>query len=181
MSSTPSGSIDRRDAAVAAALAGAVVVVLGYASGVGIQTSGQSVLTQPPPVVQPAAPRTDEAAAPPVAFAQAPVLTAPAAIPVPVHEHARPAAQHHHTPAGPTPTPEPVPEPPVPPGCETGLLEGLPVAGPLAGATSALLFGVVRTVPVVGELKPVVCEVAELVAPACCATGAPVTRAEAGP
>jgi len=165
---------------VAAALAGAVVVVLGYASGVGIQTSSESVLTQQPPAVQPAAPQSDPAAAPPVAVAQTPILTAPAVVPVaPVHEHPRPATPHDHTPVEPTPTPTPEPEPT--PACEPSLLDGLPVAGPLVGAASNLLFGAVRTVPVVSELDPVVCAVADLVAPACCASEAADARTEAAP
>lgn len=179
MSSTPSSSIDRRDAAVAAALAGAVVVVLGYASGVGIQTSADSVLTQQPPAVQPAAPHNETAAAPPVAIAPAPILTAPVTFPVvQPHEHARPATPHDHTPVEPTPTPTPAPEPT--PTCETGLLESVPVAGPLLGAASSVVFGVVRTAPLVSELDPVVCAVTDLLVPTCCATEADA-RTEAAP
>lgn len=182
MSGTASGSIDRRDAAVAAALAGAVVVVLGYASGVGIQTASEVVAMQPPPAVQPAAPQVEgTVTTPPVLVAQPPILTAPAPVPGGVHEHTRPATSHDHTPAEPSPEPAPEPEP-TPTACRPGLLDGLPVAGPVVGAASTLLFGVISATPVVTALAdPLACPVEQLVGPTCCATEAAETRSEVGP
>jgi hypothetical protein len=178
-----SGTIDRRDAAVAAALAGAVVVVLGYASGVGIRTSGEVVAMQQPPAVQPAAPQTGRTTTtPPILVAQSPILTAPVSTPRVVHEHPRPATPHDHTPAEPTPTPEPEPEPtPAPTACRPSLLDGLPVAGPLVEAASSLLFGVVAATPVTALTDPLACAVGKLVGPTCCPTEAAHTRGEAGP
>ena len=56
MSQTPSLTVSLRDAAIAAALTGTVVVVLGYASGLGLEV--QQSLAQPPS--QPAAPSLSE-------------------------------------------------------------------------------------------------------------------------
>lgn len=180
MSSSASTTIERRDAAVAAALAGAVVVVLGYASGVGIQTSSDAVALQPP-TVQPAAPEVQGTTTPPAVVAQTPILTAPAPTSREVHEHPRPVTPHDHTPAEPTPTPEPEPEP-TPNECRPGLLESLPVAGPLVGVASSLLFGVVEATPVVNTLAdPLACTVGPLVGPTCCATEPADTRPEAAP
>lgn len=181
MKNSASGTIDRRDAAVAAALAGAVVVVLGYASGVGIRTSGEVVAMQQPPAVLPAAPQTERTTTtPPILVAQSPILTAPVSTPREVHEHPRPATPHDHTPAEPTPTPEPEPEP-TPTACRPSLLDGLPLAGPLVEAASSLLFDVVEATPVTALTDPLACTVGKLVGPTCCATEAADTRAEAGP
>lgn len=181
MSSSASGTIDRRDAAVAAALAGTVVVVLGYASGVGIRSSSDMVAMQQPPLVQPVAPQVEGTTTPPALVAQTPILTAPATTPGKVHEHAQPVTPHDHTPAEPSPTPEPEPEP-TPTDCRPGLLEGLPVAGPVVQAASTLLFGVISSAPLLGDLEPVTRALGELAGPSSC-SAAPTTkaRAEAGP
>jgi hypothetical protein len=183
VSSSAAGSIDRRDAAVAAALAGAVVVVLGYASGVGIQTSSDQVAVQQPPAAQPAAPQTEgtEITTSPVPVAQSPVLYAAPAARI-QHQHTRPSTPN--TPVEPIPTPEPEPEP-TPPTCPPSLLEGLPVAGPVAGATSSLLLHVISTTPVLSAAAgQLACTMGDLVGPACCSPAASTgadTRVEAGP
>ena len=185
VSSSAAGSIDRRDAAVAAALAGTVVVVLGYASGVGIQTSSDQVAVQQPPAVQPAAPQTEgtQITTSPAPVAQSPVLYA-APAPRILHQHPVSSTPHDHTPVEPTPTPEPGPEP-TPTTCPPSLLESLPVAGPVVGATSSLLFHVISTTPVLSDVAdPLACTVGDLVGPTCCrpaaSTGAD-TRTEPGP
>ena len=183
VSTSATGSIDRRDAAVAAALAGTVVVVLGYASGVGIQTSSDPVAVQQPPAAQPVAPPAQASEIPvvpptvqlPVAAAQPPAAQVP-------HEHPRPTTSHDHTPVEPTPTPEPEPEPePTPTTCPPSLLEGLPIAGPVVEAASKLLFTVVSAAPVLSDLDAVTCTVGELVGPTCCSPAGANTRAEPGP
>lgn len=70
------GAIDLREAAVASALAGAVVVALGYASGLGlpVRNDAQATLEQPAPAPQVAAPATT---VPPAANAPAMAMPAP--------------------------------------------------------------------------------------------------------
>jgi hypothetical protein len=184
VSSSSPETIDRRQAAVAAALAGTVVVVLGYASGVGIRTTSDPVAIEPP-VAQPATPQTDgpATAAPPITAMQMPFPTSAAHAP---HHQARPAAPHDHMPAEPSPTldPEPEPEPePVPTPCAPSLMEDLPVAGSLVEAASSLLFTVVGSTPVLTDLDPLTCSVRDLVGPPCCAPAPALgdLRAEAGP
>lgn len=142
-------SIDLREAAVASVLAGAVVVVLGYASGLGLHTPVIASVVKPaPPVTAPAAPQV---------IATAPVMPGTVFVPVirtvkvpaPVHEYP------HPTPA-PVPTPTPTPTGPPSTACEPGLLGSLlaPVDSLLGGLTS-----------------PVTCAVDGLLGSSCCGGG----------
>jgi len=70
------GAIDLREAAIASALAGVVVVALGYASGLGVPVRNEASATLAPPQAAPqtAPPATSApmTAAPPVAMAMPP-------------------------------------------------------------------------------------------------------------
>lgn len=181
MSLSGTQSVDRRDAAVAAALCGAVVVLLAYAAGIGIQVPGKLTVAPPTapeaPVVVPVAP-----AVVPLPVSQPvvqPVVRVPAPPPTaaPPHEHPQP-----------DPTPTPRPEPPAPPTdartCEPGVLAGTPATEPVA----SLLETVVRSLPLLSTLaappEPGVepgllsCVVGALVATQCCTPA--TTGSEAG-
>jgi len=187
VSYTNAGTIDRRDAAVASALAGLVVVILGYASGLGLQTSSAT----PAPSV------SGPSAVPPSATAPDGADTSPDD---PGHgssvhgttgsdqhtasgghgqtEHTDPADAHTDptTPHIPAPTSPPASEPaPTDPArtCGSGLLEGLPVASSLAGPVSSLLTTVVGSPSQSGLLA---CTVGTVVGPACCSTQATGTE-----
>src|SRR5215218_6040165 len=74
VSSSRAGFVDRRDAVMASVLAGGVVVILGYASGIGINPTDAATAAppavQPPAATAPAAPATT----PPPASAIAPLM-----------------------------------------------------------------------------------------------------------
>jgi hypothetical protein len=178
-------TIDRRDAAVAAALAGMVVVVLGYASGLGLRTSNASAAPSVPGV----------SAAPPSATAPGTPTTPPSTGTTThgaeTHGSATPSDQHsassNHTqttdthtdpmaPHGSAPTPAPAPTPTASAGtCQPGLLEGLPLAGPAVGSVSSLLT------PVLGSPTDqsglLTCTVGAVLGPRCCTTSAARTDA----
>jgi hypothetical protein len=147
-------TVSRRDAAVAAALAGTVVVVLGYASGLGVQATPASTLITAPPAV-PAAPTTPAAPLPTPAPTPEP-LPAPVIAPPPV-TNSYPVPEHPASPSDPTEPPptEPTPDPelPVDKGktC-TSLLEGLPVVGPATVPLTSVLSDFLGSTPVVGSL-----------------------------
>jgi hypothetical protein len=145
MTSTTPRTIDRRDAAVTAALSGAVLVIVGYASGIGIKPAAEVTATlpqQPAPsaVTEPApAPQAPVAVAPPIAPVPVPAAPAPTtAVPAP-------ASSHVHSPA---PDPTPTTPPTEPTACATGMVPGLVDTLPVVGAVSPLVTGLLR--PVLG-------------------------------
>lgn len=196
MSST-SSTVTRREAAVAAALAGTVVVVLGYASGLGVSVEPATTVLSPP---QPAAPYSaapEPTAQPVAAPAMAPPLTAPSAAPTqPTSE--TPEHTHHPTPTEPHPDPIPDPDPspdpspdPTGPGggpqCSSPL-EALPVLGPATVPLTSLLGDVLATTqealglapPTSSSdgLAPLECLLGAALSPTCC--GSPRTERDRG-
>lgn len=188
-----SGTVDRRDAAVAAALAGAVVVIVGYAAGLGIESTDAVAATEPPvaPSV-PAAPVPNQASGAGAAPAgQAPALVAPApAVPnVSVGSPDSPdpstpsqpdapgqpsSPADPHSPHSPHPS-EPTPTPGDPtPSCAPGLLDDVPVIGAVTEAATTFLSGILDAVPVVDELVGGLfdCTVGTLVGSSCCGSEA---------
>lgn len=149
---TAAQRVTRRHAAVTAALCGATLVVLGYASGWGLVVSSTAAATPPvaPPVTVTAVPT-------PITNT---VVLPPRLIGVPV------AAAPQDSPTYPMPTPTPTPTAPVPPGptptpappagC-TGLLGGLTNGLPLLGGVGALLDTTLGALPVVGPLVSPAC------------------------
>lgn len=170
----------RRDHVIAASLAGAVVIVVGYASGIGLRPGGADAAT-PPPVADgghSVTPETPGAQPLPSALPPSDVPVAPLPA-VPVGD--QPAMTMPDTPGdvvvAPTPEPAPPeptvpPEPAPPPGpdvpaCEPAVAQqvldtvgGLPVLGPVTkglGVTGpdgvgALVLGYCRTTD--GTLEP---------------------------
>lgn len=139
----------QRDKVIAACLTGAVVVVVGYASGIGLRTNAAAA---PAPVQQPPA-----VAAPPVAGLPAspppagavPTQPPPAALPLPQYPQPTmpsfPAPQPQeppmeHPPGHGDPDPsEPPEEPPAGEKCEDGAVRTL--LGMLLPPTEGLLDG----------------------------------------
>lgn len=110
-------SILPREAAITAALAGAVVVVLAYASGFGLRTPLVAAPVTPSVPARTAAPQVPAAVPVPVqpaAVVRAPVV-AVAPRPVPTSAPSVP----------PAPRPVPTPVVPTPQACPPGLVEGL--------------------------------------------------------
>jgi hypothetical protein len=186
---SPIRSIDRRDAAITAALAGMVVIILGYASGVGLRPEA----AVPATVQQPAAPSAIEPTTPvdppPVAVAApAPVVVPPA-----------PIVQHGPVPTS-TPTPTPsatpatTPSPAAASTCAPGLVSSLVGDLPLVGNVSGLLSGLIGTGGLLGSATtpasgatsatsatsgtdPLSCAVGALLGPSCCSAKAARTSA----
>ena len=186
MSYTDAGTIDRRDAAVASALAGLVVVILGYASGLGLQTSSASPAPSVPGID--AAPPTSSAPDGADTPTEDPGHDSSAHGTTSSDQHAgstghtQTSDPHAHptTPRVPAPTTPPTSEPaPTDPTttCQTGLLASLPVAGSIAGPVSSLLT------PVVGSPSDqnglLACTVGALLGPACC-SATEATRTDSG-
>ena len=156
--------MSRRDAAIAAALTGTVVVVLGYASGLGLEV--QQSLAQPPS--QPAAPIASEQS-----HTTEPMPTMPSqmvampAVPGDASDAGGPLdrpADHSHRARPPSPPirAEPTPDVDEPAACSPGLLEDLPVVGTVTSLLGSLLGSVqVLSVPlpVVGDVGCLVGEV----------------------
>ena len=149
------GTVDRRDAAIAAALAGMVVIILGYASGVGIKDPDQLVSATPavtaaPQPAETPLPAAPVAVSPPLTgLPRSYVVTLPApTVPTPTHPRT-------HVPATPTvPSETPTPAEPTP-SCTASLLDGLPLVGPVV---SSLLGGVTPLVSgLLGEDDQVGC------------------------
>lgn len=174
------GTTDRRDAAVASALAGAVVVLVGYAAGLGITST--SALTAPSPSLPPSAPVpagqppvVDDlpgSAVPPPAVVVAPVVSWPVGANPAQHgsHHPSPAGPAHQPGSTPTPTPTPTaapsPTPPQPdPTCHEGLIDSLPVVGPLAASAVATVLGVLGSLPEVPGSPIDPADTGELVCP----------------
>ena len=181
MSYSDAGAIDRRDAAVAAALAGLVVVILGYASGLGIQTSNASSAPTVPGLsaAPPTASAPDDADTPPEDPGHDTTVhgttgtgqhTASAGHTQTHHTGTTDPHTHPATPHAPEPTPRPhEPEPTKPTtSCGPGLLGGLPVAGALVEPVTSLLTPAVGSAS--AQTGPLACTVGAVLGPACCAT-----------
>ena len=147
MTSPSARTIGRRDAAVTAALCGTVLVVLGYASGIGLERPTEVAASLPAPTTAaPEAPVTTTpdlpSAVPVPALAPAPIIVS--AVPAPATE-----TPHEHTTtpsASPTPTPAPsAPAATCPPGLVPSLFGSLPV---LSGVTT--LVTNLLTTPLLG-------------------------------
>lgn len=162
---------------MASVLAGGVVVILGYASGIGITptdaaTAAPPAAAQPPAAAAPAVPATIPPPAAPIAQ---PAMPGTSTMP----DMAMPADAPHQATIDPEPTPSPSePEPTDPDDtCAPSVLEGLPAVGQL---TSSLLSSVVASTPVVSDLAgpptdgqatgPLSCLIGSLVGPTCCTT-----------
>jgi hypothetical protein len=145
MTSTTPRTIERRDAAVAAALAGAVLVIVGYASGIGIRPAAEVTATLPERTAPSTA--TEPAPAPQVPVAVAPPVAASVPVPVaPATTVTAPAAKSttHPQPAAPGPrSSEPTPADPTacPDGLVTALVDDLHV-----GNVTPLVTGLLRPV-----------------------------------
>ena len=154
-----SASITPREAAIAASLAGAVVVVLTYASGFGLRTPLVAAPVAPSPSTPTAAPAPSALPVPVPPPAVQPVAVVP--VTPPVSTPAIPVATP--TPRTPRPT-APVPTPPVPPAtsCPPGALAAVlaPVGDLLDGLLGADLLG-----SGTGLLD---CTVGSLLGPGCC-------------
>ena len=158
MTSTPSLALSRREAAIAAALTGTVVVVLGYASGLGLTVEAPSA-AQPP--LQPAPPAavapTEPAMTMPMEPTMPPMATMPAmpVMPVdPMDDMPMPTEPTEPTPSEPTepPTTDPSAIAEERATCPPALLEQLPVVSPVTKPVSTLLSSLVGSVPLLGEL-----------------------------
>jgi hypothetical protein len=157
-------------------LAGGVVVILGYASGIGIIPTDAATAappaTQPPAATAPAVPATTP---PPATTIAQPALPGTSTMP----DMEMPADSPQPATAGPEPTPSPTEPEPIEPDatCGPSVLEGVPAVGQL---TSSLLSSVVSSTPVVSDLAgppvegqaagPLSCLVGTLVGPTCCTT-----------
>jgi len=169
-------SIGAREAAVTAALAGAVVVLLGYASGLGLRTPlVAGVVTKPPAPVASSPVAPVPTVVPGVVLVPAVLTPAPAASPTPpVHQYPVPVA--------PSPSSVPVPTPAEPPACPPGLLDGVlaPVSALLGGLLDGGLLnaGALGTSDGAESSGGLVCEVTGLIGSSCC--GSTTARAKAG-
>lgn len=176
VSSSRAGFVDRRDAAMASVLAGGVVVILGYASGIGITptdaATAASPAAQPPASTAPAAPMTTPPPATAIAQPSMPAMPGTSTMP----DMSMPADSPHTATTQPTTKPtEPEPTEPAD-TCPPSVLNSVPAVGPL---TSSLLSSVLSTTPVVSDLAgppakgktpgPLTCLVGTVVGPTCCA------------
>jgi len=195
-------TVSRREAAVAAVLTGTVVVVLGYASGLGVTDRTPSVAQ-----VQPAAP-----VAPAPAVGAAPVAEVPAAVPaampmpdtpmshtypVPTHEPTTEPTSEPTTQPTTEPTTEPTTQPTTDPttqptddpsaGCAPGLLGQVPVAGMIVEPITTVLgeaLGASILGPAVAPPSPeatpapgsLSCVVGAVLGPRCCDTATRVGK-----
>jgi hypothetical protein len=174
VTSSRAGFVDRRDAAMASVLAGGVVVILGYASGIGITPTDAATAApaaQPPASTAPAAPVTTPPPATTIAQPAMPAMPGTSTMP----DMSMPADSPHT--ATPDPTPEPTEPKPTDPAdtCPPSVLESLPAVGQL---TSSLLSSVLSTTPVVSDLAgppvegktpgPLTCLIGTVVGPTCC-------------
>jgi hypothetical protein len=175
MASATAHTIQRRDAAVTAALVGGVLVILGYASGIGLkpQSAVSASLAVPhAPAATTAAPE-GETPAPAQPVAEAPVVAAPVAGPGMVSAHvtgpAAPPTTPASAPATEPPTPpatEPAPDPAPTLSCATapvdGLLGGLPLVSDVTSLVENLLGTPLLAVPAapVPDAAPATCPTA---------------------
>ena len=159
---------------MASVLAGGVVVILGYASGIGITPTDAATAAppaaQPPAATAPAVPATTP---PPATTIAQPAMPGTSTMP----DMVMPADSPQPATVDPEPTPSPTePEPTEPDAtCGPSVLEGVPAVGEL---TSSLLSSVVSSTPVVSDLAgppvdgqatgPLSCLIGTLVGPTCC-------------
>jgi len=170
MSLTKASTISRRDAVVAAALSGAVLVILGYASGWGLTTTTAQAADLP--IVQPTAPPATELPQPDPTPA-APIVPAVPVDPQPaVPAMSMPATSTPTTPATTAPTPT-VTDPDK--ACKASLLESLGVDLPVTKTVTSLLSSVVGTTSALtgsattdDGSDPLTCLVGSLIGPSCC-------------
>jgi hypothetical protein len=121
----------QRDQVVAATLVGTVVVVLGFASGIGRVPQTQNVVSQPdqhshaPTTTSPAEqpPQPENPMPQPVAYDPAPMPPVPEGPHVPAPEHSHPDVPPPTTPPTTTPTTPPTSEPGKP--CDAGAITKL--------------------------------------------------------
>ncbi len=193
MTSAISMTVSRREAAVAAALAGTVVVVLGYASGLGVKVESPTTAQLP---VQPAAPvaPAEEQAAPVAAVPDIPAdamgdVPMSHDFPVPTEPTTQPTSEPTTAPTDEptsdptaTPTSEPTTTPTTEPtsdpaaGCPPGLLGDVPVVGPVTAPLTEVLgeflaasvLGGVAGPPTTETPGPVSCVVGVVLGPQCC-------------
>lgn len=185
MSSSNARTIQRRDAAVTAALAGGVLVILGYASGIGIKPASEAAaaISSPSPSPEVVAPAQTPAPPEPVPAqdAAAPAAVSLPAPPPPVAAAPTPTTAPTSAPAtGDPASPEASPTPSAPdvpssaPTCPAdivgGLVSQLPVVPDVLSLVSSLL-----TTPLVGTSTapdatpaPLTCTVASLAGTTCC-------------
>jgi len=163
---------------MASVLAGGVVVILGYASGIGIAPTDAATAApapQPPAAAAPAAP----VVTPPVATPVAPPMVMPGTSTMPDMSMAADTPAPAVTEPEPTPTDsEPTPSEPAA-TCPPSVLASLPAVGQLS---SSLLSSVLTSAPLVSDLAgppvegkapgPLTCLVGTLVGPTCCTTTA---------
>jgi hypothetical protein len=189
---------------VASALAGAVVVALGYASGLGVPLRNDATASLEQPAPPPAATTPPPAATPPMAMSMAPSYAGTAGGMTGMTGMAgmdRGAAAGADTPPDePMPTPEapgPAPAPKRPcrdivaalPTADLPLVG--PLAGSLTGAVSTTLGGLLGTAPVASDvaasLGPLTAPVTDLLttplaggeqSPPPCLPGQPTTARE---
>ena len=162
---------------MASVLAGGVVVILGYASGIGIiptdAATGAAPAAQPPASTAPAAPTTTPPPATTIAQPSMPAMPGTSTMP----DISMPADSPHTATTHPTPKPaEPEPSDPAD-TCSPSVLNSVPAVGPL---TSSLLTSVLSTTPIVSDLAgpptkgktpgPLTCLIGTVVGPTCCAT-----------
>lgn len=191
MASETARTVDRREAAVTAALAGGVLVIVGYASGIGLRPATEIAAALPE---QPAASAPVVPAPTPSPTAPTPIAPPPAAVPVPA---SLPVAPTHPTvPMHPSPSPPaappasaaPIPSPAAtdcPPGLVPSLVGALPVVGTVTSLVTDLL-----TTPLLAPAGatavpettggPLGCTVGALLATTCCSE-ATVTRSATDP
>lgn len=163
--------VDRREAAIAAAISGAAFIVVGYGTGLGISNVADASAsftrpTAPPPsaIVVPPSPTLPTIATPPVtppAAAAAPILSAPRVVPRPVII----VVMQQSSPSLSCPTAAP-PD-------ATGLLSGLDLASLTRPVTNLL-----GTLPLVGSLlgQPVAASLTCPPKSACCPTARTASR-----
>jgi hypothetical protein len=118
----------QRDQVVAATLVGTVVVVLGFASGIGRVPQTQNMVSQPNTHAPPTTTTRPEQPRPPVNHVPQPVVHNPAPVPhLPAGPHV-PAPEHPHPSVPPGTTPPPTTRPPTTtPGepCDAGAITKL--------------------------------------------------------
>jgi hypothetical protein len=190
MSSPTARPVDRRDAAVTAALAGIVLVILGYASGIGLSKPAEVSATLARPVPAPATAASSPAPIPVPSVAE-PVLAGglpAAAVPHPAATPPK-ATTTPTTPApsaAPSATPTGSPDPVCPPNLVETVAGELPLVGPVTTLVSGVVAGLITT-PLVGRTSadggasssdPISCTVGAILGPTCCSTTAARTTTD---
>jgi hypothetical protein len=179
--------MERRDAAVTAALSGAVLVILGYASGIGLRpaTEVNASLEQPAAPAVSTAPLLVPSPAQPVEVVPPAPLSGPmpaATAPMPAHTPSPSASPDVPTPSAQPSAPPPSAEPTAcPSGLVGTLVADLPLVDGVVSLVTGLLDGVVGGVlPSDGANQTLPCTVGALVSTSCC-SAATATRTEPAP